>query len=387
MSNDLLFQYAKPIINVHTDTGEASAEFKLTQFYINNTNENITVVLRNNLPIYCPKHRQTLSGATSFTIRNVYQFNSYAVIIDTINQLTNVINAHGETEDLKLIRDVLINAFDGDRNCNYARVCIDRKIDILNIKSNGSLYVPEADVLLQYNHLDVSVPHPFSKNGHGIAEYHKIAEEKKVTGIFIELIDNENNIDKRYMYVANQILEVPVTKDKTKESGVYFTKAINDKFNDVHIKPEFYTFDEAVDYLGLYKSKEEAATGGNPQLVSKVKLAELEEKLQTIKHNNQIDQAEKQSLIAKLNHDLELAKAEVIRVKHEADINKHQRDDYYDSKQKTRSDYYDERDKKRDDYYDSRSYQRKDTHELLKYIPGIALGLVGAFAYVQSKNK
>jgi hypothetical protein len=376
MSNDLLFQYAKPIINVHTDTGEAGAEFKLTQFYINNTNENVTVVLRNNLPIYCPKHRHTLTGATTFTVRNVYQFNSYAVVVDTINQITNVINAHGETEDLKLIKDVLVNAYDNDRNCNYARVCIDRKIDILDIKSNGSLYVPEVDVLLQYNHLDVSVPHPFSKNGHAIAEYHKLAEEKKVTGIFIELVDNENNIDKRYMYVANQILEVPVTKDKSKESGVYFTKAINNKFNDIHIKPEFYTFDEAVDYLGLYKSKEEAATGGNPQLVSKVKLAELEEKLQHLKHSNQIDQAEKQALISQLNHELELAKAEVIRTKHEAENNKHRRDDYYDSRQKNRN-----------DYYEDRSYQRKDTHEILKYIPGIALGIVGAFAYVQSKNK
>lgn len=376
MSDEIHFQYTKPLLNVHADTGEGGAEFRLTQFYINNTNENITVILRNNLPVFCAKHRHLLTGATTFTIRNVYQFNSYSSIIDTINQINDVVNAHGESDDLKLIKNVLVNAYDSDRNCNYARVCIDRKIDILDIKSNGSLYIPESDVLLQYNRLDVSIPHPFSKNGHAIAEYHRVAEDKKITGVFIELIDNENNIDKRYMYVANQIMEIPVTKDKTKESGVYFTKAINNKFNDVHIKPEFYTFDEATDYLGLFKTKEEANTGGNPKIVSQAKLAELEERLLQLKHNNQIEQSEKQAEITRLIHEVELAKAETIRVKQEAEVNKHKRDDFYD-----------DRHKRRDDYYESRSYDRKDTHELIKYIPGIVLGLVGAFAYVQSSKK
>jgi hypothetical protein len=375
MSDAINFHYTEPILNLNTETAENGAAFSVKQYYINNSNENVVVVLRNNLPIICNKNNQLFTGARYFIIRTVYHFKSFASIIDTINYINEVINAHGETKDLVIIKNTLINAYDTDRNCGNVSLCIDRRIDILEIKSNGSTYIPEADLLLQYNKLDVTIPHPFSKNGHAIAEYHKVAEEKKVTGIFIELIDNENNIDKRYMYVANQVMEIPVTKDKTKQSGVYFTKAVNNKFNDVHIKPEFYSFDQAIDYLGLYKTQEEAKTGGDPKLVSKARLTELEQNLADLKHNNQVDQINKQAIISNLNIELEKAKAEAIRAKQEAEINKHKRDDFYDTKSK-----------ERDHYYESRSYERKDTHEMIKYIPGIVLGVIGAIAYTQTKK-
>jgi len=196
-------------------------------------------------------------------------------------------------------------------------------------------------------------------------EYRELIKEKKVSGIFLELIDNENNIKSRYIYVAKQLLEIPVRKDPNRPSGVYFTKAAYDRVNDVHINPEFYSYEDSEKELGLYKTKEEANTGGNPELINKNLLAEKEKELVDAKHRLESIVSNNKERINQLETELELKKKETAAIKEE----------------------YEEKKIKRTDYYEERSSVRKDSNEIVKFIPAVIAGAVAAFAIISSRKK
>jgi hypothetical protein len=375
-NNDLKFHHSEAKISDGLNLKENLASFKISQFYENNTNEDVVVLLRNNLPIRVPKHVTGFSHGKTFNIKTAYTFNSHNTIIDTINGSTEILkNYSTQNEDLHLIKTALLNNYNNDRHTNYCCVVIERQVDLQTLKQDEVLYMPECDTLLCFRNIDLSKPHPFSENGQAISEYHKFISNRKVSGVFVELIDNENNIGNRYMYVAKQLVEIPARKDPNKKSGVYFTKAVNDKFDDIQIQPEFYDFDNSEDYLGLYRTKEEAMTGGNPDNISKVELKQLEQKLLHAKLEHDREKVIRDREVSELQRNLEISKLETLRAREEADRAK-----------VVRADAYDQRSKIREDYYEDRSYQRKDTHELIKYLPGIALGIIGAVAYVKSQK-
>lgn len=373
---ELKFHHSEPVVINSVGNRDHLASFKVSQYYENNSNEDIVVTLRNNLPIKVPRQLNGFNSSKVFSIKTCYTFNSNNTIVDTINSITEVLkNYNDQNEDLALIRTTLLSNYNNDRHTNHCNIVIERTIEISYLKQNEIVYMPECDILVCFRNLDLSVPHPFSNNGQIVSEYHSFISERKVSGVFIELVDNENNIGNRYMYVAKQLLEIPVRKDHNKKSGVYFTKAINDRVDDIQIQPEFYDFDKAEDYLGLYKTKEEAMTGGNPETISKTKLKQLEHDLLETKLDSERDKIERDELIEKLRKEVELTKLETVRAKEEAEQAKAARNEHYDSRSQRRSDYYEER-----------SYTRKDTHELIKYLPGIAIGIIGAVAYVNSKK-
>lgn len=373
---ELKFHHSQPIVLNSVGNKDHMTAFKVSQYYENNSNEDIVIILRNNLPIKVPRQLNGFNSSKVFSIKTCYTFNSNSSIVDTINAITEVLkNYNDNNEDLSLIRSVLTSNYNNDRHTSHCNVVIERTIEISYLKQNEIVYMPECDILVCFRNLDLRVPHPFSNNGQIISEYHSFVSERKVSGVFIELIDNENNIGNRYMYVAKQLLEIPVRKDPNKKSGVYFTKAINDRVDDIQIQPEFYDFDKSEDYLGLYKTKEEAMTGGNPETVSKTKLKQLEHDLLEAKLDSERDRIDRDEVIEKLRKEVETSKLETIKAKEQAEQTKAARTEHYDSRSQRRSDYYEER-----------SYERKDTHEIIKYLPGIAIGIIGAVAYVNSRK-
>lgn len=375
MKDKIIFHYVEPVKGFDTNSGEHLTDFRVSQFYINNTNEDVTVVLRNNLPITVEKNSGGYQSSKWFVIRTIYHFNRKQKIINTVNNINEYQKVYGKKqEDLEIIRQSLVHAFDDNPNVNITSVIIDFKIDISLIKDKGVIYSPDTDTLLVFRGLDLNYPHPFSNEGQAINEYHELVKERRTSGIFVELIDNENNINNRYMYVANQLLEIPVQKDKNKKSGVYFTKAVHDRFNDIHLTPEFFEFDKAVDYIGLFKTKEEAISGGNPELITKTELAKLEKELAEAKHIQGIEQIEIKRKLAQSDTELENIKRENARLKEEIEI-----------KKSMRTDNFEERSNRRSDYYEERSYGRKDSTEFLKMAAVALTTAIGMLAILSKK--
>lgn len=341
-----------------TNNGENSAEFKVSHFYINNTDEDIAVIHRNNLPIILERSAGHFAQMGNFIIRTVYKFTSHQRIVNTINNIQKYRSAFNlKQEDLDLLLEALIKAYDNDHKLNFATVSIDREIANKTIKDRSCVYVNDADILLCDYRSFGKYPHPYSPEGISRQDYKNISEERKISGVFVELIDNENVIKNRYMYVAKKLVPIPSHSDPSKMSGVYFSRTEYDSLGNVHIEPEYLTFEEAEEKLGLYKTQDEALTGGNPELISKTEFQKTNAELERLRNEN-----------ARMT-------IENAKIKEEHDI-----------KKVVRNDQAEEISLSRKTYYEDRIYDRKDNSEFLKLSGVIIATGIGIYAALQKTS-
>lgn len=375
--------------NEYNRFNDNRVDFKLQTLYINNTNEDFFITQRNNLVVKIePYLTNACENTGSFIVRKIYSFVSEELVISTITNITEFQQRYGTRDnDLTLIKEGLKQALaEKDKNLCDVRIVVDRHIDIKSLRKHKHIYLPQDDVLLSNGKEPHRHPHPYSPEGLVQKETVNSTIDNKASGIFIQLVDNENIIDKRFIYLAKNVVEIPAVVDHEKESGVYFTKSEYHPNGDVTIETRFYTHDEAKVSLGLHKTVEEAQTGGDPEMLSKAEVernkAEAEklkvELIQT-KHNLEMDKAslEKDVLIHKekltrVSMDLEEAKLKNDKLKEELELAK-----------LARSDYFDERKTKRSDYYEDRSYHRKESLELWKWIPAAIVAGVGLYQVVK----
>lgn len=368
-----------------TNTKENDTEFKVVQFYVNNTNEDICVVHRNNLPIVIRKAVGYFGGLGTFAIRNVYHFKGQEQIINTINNLQHLKKKCSiQANELDLVLTALLKAYDSDHRITSYSVAVDKEVPVKTLRNHSAIYVQEADVMLCDARSTMQCLHPYSEEGMIHYDYHGMVEERRVSGVFLELIDNENTVKTRYMYVAKQLIEIPAKQDKSKVSGLYFTLADHDKLNEVHLEPKHLSFDQAEKEVGLYKTREEALSGGNPEVLSRTEEERVKRELAELKRQVDIEKAETDRLkneqeqrLLEMNRQLEIEKQQSKRLQEELD-----------AKKLIRADYYEDRKLDRSDRYEDRSYQRKDDHELLK-MAGIAVatGFSVYLAMNRSKSK
>lgn len=337
-----------------TNTQEHCTDFQFTQFYLNNTDEDVYVIHRNNLPVYFKKATGHFAGAQDFVIRTTYKFRSSARIIDTINILHKFKNHfHLKQPDLDLMIEALVTAYNSDRNIQVCHVSLDRCISARDIKRNSAMYIEDCDLLITDHRSFGLYPHPYSAEGQVRSDYKKIVQDKKISGIFVELVDNEQVVKNRFMSIGNKIVQIPSTVDGTKESGVYYTRAEYDPLDEVHLHPEYLTFEEAEKSIGLFKTQDEAITNGNPELVHKQQMKEKEIQLENLRIAN-------------------------AGLKEEIDRNK-----------TIRTDEFEERGLIRKQHFEDRNYDRKDQSEFFKLagvVVATGLGIYVAMSKTQNKR-
>lgn len=390
MTEDLHFEHTTPAVVYDANNGENLADFRCSQFYINNTNSDIIVVHRNNLPVIIGKAANGYNSGKTFIIRNVYHFVTRDRMVSCINAIQAYKKQYNNSEsELEILLDVLLKTFNNNRDTRIATIAIDRTVDINQVREHKRLYVPDTDIMLHLDNFDLAYPHPYSSQGRATADYKDFISTKKTSGIFVELIDNENNIKSRYMYVAKRLMEIPVRKDKYRATGVYFSSAQCDRLDDIHIEPQFYSFDEAEQTIGLYKNKEEALSGGNPEHLIKSEyqqkatdLLQAKQDLEQVKHENRIKDLNRTEEISKLKHQQEIKemelKAKISELEHmNEEIKKHnvRLKEEAEIRSKTRSDYYEER-----------KHSREDTSAVIKYAPAVLLAMLSAAALFKSKT-
>lgn len=393
---DVHFFHTGPKHNTDINSLENSSDYRSAQFFINNTPEDFTVIYRNNLPLYISKASAGFQSGKEFCIRTNYHFLSHTRITTTITHLGEYIkNNTDRLEDLDILYKALTTAYQNDNRVSSITVTIDRRIDISAVKKLGSVYVPEVDLVLQVGQPNLDKSHPYSKDGRAKAEYVDFISEKKVSGILMELVDNDQHHKSRFLYAALQVIEIPSVQDKTRASGVYFSKVAYDSLGEIHIKPYYYTLEEAEKILGLYRTKDEAITGGNPEFIAKKLNQERDEKLTELKHD--LDIAKSQMKLDELKRDQQLKETEhrlresehklkmaELKAKEEearaaAELEK---------ERKETARLKEELDKKRDyrkDYFEERSYQRKDSSDLLKLLPVLITAALAVFTIITRK--
>ncbi len=209
-------------------------------------------------------------------------------------------------------------------------------IKLNDLDPTSYYYDPKSDVVISFSDAAVTRIHPaFMAPG----EFDMVSGKTPgVEGlnVAITIIDNENQCGERYISLGKEVHKVPISKDPTKDSGVYFNVFEYNSATDSarSIRSEVHSFENAKDAIGLHNNKEDAMVAGNPSIA-------LEEN------------------VARLKHDLEIAQIENKRHEHALKV----------KEAEMRHDNI-----LMENYYSERSLDRKDRSEMIKFIPGLIAG-------------
>ena len=293
-------------------------------------------------------------------------------------------------------------------------------------------YVRELDLVVSAHKHGMLSAHPNSNEGFSQNNLDAARIAHTHGGVMVTVVDNKREVPMYFMYAGKRVIEIPTIVDHKRDSGVYSwisTKGTRD------LVPcqEFMSVQDAREKLGLYASRYEAESNGNPERLLEAEEARLkselkqkEREIQVGKHDNQLEmiQEEKMAAMTKSFQDMlkvsNAAHEEAIRRQNDTletlmkamqEAQKEsfarrdlERKDLYAQREASRKDYYGENDlvrkdelermkaeydrkeKKRKNHYEKQSTLMKVVSEGVKLLPGIMLGLGALFVMNRSRS-
>lgn len=255
-----------------------------------------------------------------------------------------------------------------------------------DIIADGYSFIRECNLLLSFDRSIVFEHHPNSNESWNAPDLRDYQESRQSAGNMIRVIDNDNVRDKWYYFSAKQIVEVCASQDRTKDSGVYFTRLLYDGGAN-RIETEHMSFAEAEERLGLYATKEAALTNGNPDHL--ITAEETRYKLQLENARREIELLKHEAEQQKALHDIEIS-----RIKFDATVKKEriemsatERKDELDEKSARRKDDYDKKEKKRKNKTDKLSFGIKAAELGMKAVPVVVGLLAIGLGYAAGRDR
>lgn len=331
----------------------------ITKTVENNTCHDIRIVHRNNIQFISSKCPHSLPHEQHILLKTIYNVSEQNAVKSFIDVLNNVLRESNiDTKDVKLVCDQLVELNNRAYNSlHIASIVVERLIPLTDIKRNNALYVIDEDILICNPDIRSFTPHPYSEEGVLLEDKSDFIKSSKHNGIFLDIVDNEQKINSRVMYVAKRPVTFIPRQDASMKSGVYLTIGTLDHDQRTKIESTHMTFEEAEQKIGLHSNEQDAISDGDPSAVLKNEELRLKRLLQEA--NERVLAADEAVRIA--NREAEEAKAR-------------------------RNDWYDDRKTKRADHYEEKSYIRKDSTEIWKLASAICITALSVYAAVTKAN-
>mgnify|MGYP001024817864 CR=1 FL=1 len=370
------------------DTSKAYSPFEITATYINGLNVPVTVVLRSGAKfVIPPSHNRNL---VEFVICFKVTFSS-DVIVDTTS-LSN-----DTSPESQLLADILESGTVSRRGMqSVGEIQYGVTKEDLYRKGNA-LYISNLDLVVTLLQGSNTPLHPFSESGvrNRLIEQTEEINEVGGFGYRIDIVDNEQQFGPRFVNINNEVFKVHPQVDITRRNGVYRISSGPVEGDAPFTAPisRFYTFEEAEEKLGLYKSHNEAKTLGDVLASRKKELDEYaldireeEHRLKQEKMNREEDFEQfKRKLEKERLQEEEERKLREQRWKREEQIMLERQTRLKDEiaeLEHTRT----VTSLGRKDYYEERSYERKDSSEIVKFIPLVVGGLIAVAAAIYKQK-
>lgn len=250
-------------------------------YFVNHIRRPVTVLTRTGLRIVVPytpwRHNPQHRGKKGlyappdkpcFIIRSRIDTHR-DVILDT-NELSDD-RGHVTSEEARAYSESLQISHDRLGRQTQSWACVEYRIPEEDFDTfGGILFLQNID--LQVSILDEASTHahPYSITGQRNRDAHQFLESFTDQGLFYGLYirDRGREYGERYVNVNGSIHKVPVVDgDPDDRDGVYIvTKGLlKSQHNSKRVKVEHYTFEEADEKLGLYRTYNEAITLGKPE--------------------------------------------------------------------------------------------------------------------------
>lgn len=352
---------------LEVNTQENNAKFRVTEFYHNNSKQDIIVTKRNNLPILLTKSLANEIHNQRLTVTRRYKFGSTQAVRDAYKLIKEFKKYHGcEHSELTMLEVAIEKEGGAAFLGSHKFIDIVYELPFTELYDDGQAYDRRTDLLITLQNVYSFNPHPFSDIGKGFDEYKDYIQNKKGSGTFIEIVDNNDLVTKRYCWIANELKEVYPIKDDTKDDGIYVTRFCHMNNGDIDMQVQNLDLSDGVK-VGLYPTREEAVTNGR-----------TDENLRNEKMKLEHDRIklERETLEAKTNFrdkqiELDNLKQEAEEIKHRNQILEHRLEQ---ETFKAKTEYVKEKDN-----HESKSLQRSETVETLKFISTTLTGLITIF--------
>jgi hypothetical protein len=264
-------------------------------------------------------------------------------------------------------------------------------------RKGNALYVSNLDLVVTLLKGEHTPLHPFSESGirNRLIEQTEEVNEVGGFGYRIDIVDNEEQFGARYININNEVFKIHPQVDRTRRNGVYRISS-GPVTGDVPFTPPvsaYYSFEEAEEKLGLYKTHNEAKTLGDVMAARK---KELDEYALDIREEEQRLKQEK----LRREEEFEQFKRKLERERLQEEEDRKLREQWFKREEQAMLERQTHLKAEiaelehsrtlasmgRKDYYEERSYARKDSSELVKFVPMLIGGLIAIAAAIYKQK-
>jgi hypothetical protein len=349
----------------------SNASIKKTYSYYNESALDISVIERDGVILECRGKGIVAHFQNLFHMTTVYEFMNTDVFNSTFMSTKHSPNIYSSKDRGLEIFLEACNSVLSDHGPSMSSYIIEihRCIDIGDLRNGKGIYVPEMDILVCDRQMAHQFRHPLGERELMSKHLNNIIKGQKVSGIMYRIVDNEHKIDKRFTMVGNELLELPIQRDKNSGDGVFISYFKSNDEGGIEVRHEHLGLNHENGQLGVFHTAEAATSNGRPDLM-------LQKKIDELKHQK-VD-AELQLSLQNKEHEKEVLRIRQQLLESEArskEIEREARElkDKIELQAVIRKDRYEEIHSKRQDHYEERSHSRKDNTEWVK-TAGVVLG-------------
>lgn len=365
--------------------------------FINYLSYDVTVIMRNGLRHTVPFIPRPNTEDKVFIIRDTYTIRSSS--FEEFKRMATVItNGPVPMPTLQAIEENFYSRyFKGPSTTVH--VTIDTNLDSDSITEvKAGVYLTNKDYLISSESLFKAQPHPFSDHTTVVRKFEEMCNINSSLNFYVEMIDNENQLGNRYIYLGDIVHEIKTSQDINKATGIYFGTFNRDDEGNINVTTKYLTVKEAEETIGLYKTREEAINKGDAELARKETITRLlhettlnkialEEKSNEFKVEQERLKNKFTLMEGELNlQNLKLAQELKALESKNNILDSTLKQERLDSEKRLinlkeeyehKKNEYDTKRLRDDDYYSQRSHERKDSSEFIKTLPALIIGGIG----------
>lgn len=161
-------------------------------------------------------------------------------------------------------------------------------VPIKDIENDRAIFEQQSGLVLCVAGGHLEVVHPESQEYRMRNQNNEFLNNQPV-GRLYEIVDNFRTHKERFVFVGNEVLRIHYTADNTRADGLYVTEVESLGGATSKSVTKHYEFEEGFKKFGLFLTKEEALTNGNPSHIHQLELENLKAKLA---HSEQLNRLE-----------------------------------------------------------------------------------------------
>lgn len=346
----------------------------ITHSFINSTHHDILVVDRNNEAILVERAQPgTDMSEPGLTIK-MHRYHAsrksgssaahYTRLMGTT--LGGMNEIHNDT--LNILSKNMVTA------SGTLSICRRFFVPLKEIENHTTVFEQKTGLVLSIDGSCASILHPESEEFRMSNQNASFLENQPV-GRLYEIVDNHRQHKERFVYIGNEVLRVPYTLDRERADGLYITEVESRGGVRSVSKTTRYDFEEGYKKFGLFITKEEAETSGNPGLNQQRLIEELKSRLAVRQAEEAVTSVDRKSEQEREAQDLRSAEslsklqenAYMVELRRHAEEQKQITEE---ARERTKRD-----DIRREAEYASYSSSLKSTSDTIKFVPAIIAGV------------